>query len=65
MGRLVSTALQILLDEAQTDLKVESYQWRITNCLNAVDLAGLDDQDVSSAALEGLAAHGPFPCLHG
>ena len=61
MGRLVSTALKILLDEARTDVNVELYQWRITNRLKAVDLAGLDDKDVSSAALEGLAAHGPHP----
>jgi hypothetical protein len=38
---------------------VELYQRRIADRLEAVDLAGLDDKDVSSAALEGLAVDCP------
>ena len=51
--------LQILLDEARTEVHVELYERRITSNLEAVDLTGLDDKDISRAALEGLAVNGP------
>jgi len=38
---------------------VELYQRRIANRLEAVDLAGLDDKDVSSTALERVAVDRP------
>jgi hypothetical protein len=40
-------------------VNIELYQRRITNHLEAVDLASLDDEDISSAALEGFAAYCP------
>jgi hypothetical protein len=49
------------LDKAGAEVDVELYKWRITNRLKAVDLAGLDDKDVSSAALEGVAVYCPHP----
>ena len=54
------TTLQVLLDEARTEVHVELHQRRITNRLEAVDLTGLDDKDISGAALEGLAVDGPL-----
>src|SRR5215469_15638493 len=33
----------------------------MTNCFEAVDLPGLDDEDVSGAAVEGLAVYRPYP----
>src|SRR6266850_5380559 len=51
--------LQVLLNEPRADVDVELYQWRIANGLEAVDLAGLDDKDVSGAALERLAIDSP------
>src|SRR5882762_561420 len=51
--------LQVLLNEPRADVDVELYQWRIANGLEAVDLAGLDDKDVSRAALERLAIDSP------
>src|SRR6266478_2259780 len=56
---LQATALKVLLDEVGTKVNVELYQWRITHRLEAVDLASLDDKDVSRAALEGFAAYYP------
>src|SRR6266481_195609 len=52
-------SLQVLLDEARIEVNVDLYQWRITDCLEAMNLTGLDDKDVSRAALEGLAVDGP------
>ena len=51
--------LKVLLDEAGTEVNVELNQWRIANCLEAVDLARLDHKDVSGTALEGVAAYCP------
>lgn len=53
-GERVST-LQVLLDEAGIDVNVELYQRRITNRLEAVDLTGLNDKDISRAALKRFA----------
>ena len=50
---------QVLLDEACTEVNVELYQRRITNCRKAMDLAGLNDKDISRAALERLAVYRP------
>ena len=36
-------------------MNIELYQRRITNRLEAVDLAGLDDKDIAGAGLEGFA----------
>jgi hypothetical protein len=36
-------------------MNIVLYQRRITNRLEAVDLAGLDDKDIAGAALEGFA----------
>jgi hypothetical protein len=52
-------ALQVLLDEAGAEVNVELYQRQITNGLEAVDLASLDDEDVSSATLESHAVDDP------
>ncbi len=52
-------ALQILLDEAGTEVNIDLYERRITNRLETVDLAGLDDKDVASGAFESFAIHGP------
>src|SRR5690349_17494478 len=53
--------LQVLLDETGAEVDVDLYQWRLANSLEAVDLTGLDDKDVSSAALECLAIDRPHP----
>src|SRR5882762_436543 len=52
-------SLQVLLDEARIEVNVELHQRRITNRLEAMNLTGLDDKDISRAALEGLAVDGP------
>lgn len=41
--------LQVLLDEAGAEVNVELHQRRIPNRLEAMNLAGLDDKDVSRA----------------
>jgi len=51
--------LKVLLDEAWTEVNVDLYQRRVTNGLEAMDLTGLNDKDISRAALEGLAVDGP------
>src|ERR1700731_3074234 len=53
------SALQVLLDEAWTEVNVDLYQRRVPNGLEAMDLAGLNDKDISRAALEGLAVDRP------
>ena len=53
------SALQVLLDEAWTEVNVDLYQRRVTNSLEAMDLTGLNDKDISRAALEGLAVDRP------
>ena len=53
------SALQVLLDEARIQVNVDLHQRRITDRLEAMDLTGLDDKDISRAALEGLAVYGP------
>jgi hypothetical protein len=53
------TALKVLLDKAGAEVNVELDEWGITNHLKTVDLTSLDDKNVSSAALEGLAAYRP------
>jgi len=47
------------LDEAGTEVDIELHQRGIANGLEAVDLASLDHKDVSGAALERFAVHGP------
>ena len=42
--------LQVLLDKVGTEVNIELYQRRITNRLEAVDLAGLDDKDIAGVA---------------
>ena len=56
-----STYSQVLLDKAGADVNIYLDKWRITNSFKAVNLAGLDDEDVSCASLEGLAVHSPYP----
>jgi hypothetical protein len=51
--------LQVLLNEAGAEVDVELYERRIADGLEAVDLTGLDDKNVSGAALECLAVNRP------
>jgi hypothetical protein len=48
------------MDEPRTEVNVELHQRRITNSLDAINLTGLDDKDISGAALEALAVNGPY-----
>ena len=57
-----SSTLQVLLDEARTEVNVELHQRRITNRLEAMNLTGLNHKDISRAALEGLAVAGFRVC---
>jgi hypothetical protein len=41
-------------------MNVDLHQRRITNRLEAMNLTGLDDKDISRAALEGLVVDGLF-----
>lgn len=50
---------QILLNETRAEVYVELYQRRIADRAKTVDLAGLDDEDVTGAGLELLSVHGP------
>jgi hypothetical protein len=43
------------LDKVGTEVNIELYQRRITNRLEAVDLAGLDDKEIAGPVLEGFA----------
>src|SRR5262249_55435282 len=52
---------QILLYEAWAQVHVELDQRRIANAAEAVNLAGLDDENVTRSGLEFLAVHGPEP----
>ena|SRR5689334_3170525 len=51
--------LQVLLNESWAQVNIELQQRRIANCLEAVDLAGLYNKNVSGAAFESLAVHSP------
>ncbi len=51
--------LEVLLDEAGTKVHIELYQRRVADHFEAVDLARLDDEDVSGTALERLTIHRP------
>src|SRR5271165_548028 len=51
--------LQIFLDEAGAWVDIELYERGIAEGFEAVNLAGLDDENVAGAALEGLAVDGP------
>ena len=51
--------LQVLLDETGAEVDVDLYQWRLANSLEAVDLTGLDDEDVAGSRLELVAIHDP------
>jgi hypothetical protein len=50
---------QILLDETGTEVNVDLYEWRIADATKAVNLAGLDDQNVTCAGFEFLSVDGP------
>lgn len=52
-------ALQVLLDEAGAEVNVHLYQWGISERCETMNLAGVDDKNVSSAAFESFAAYGP------
>src|SRR5262245_52446809 len=52
---------QVFLDEPGTDVHVELHERRVADAAEAVNLAGLDHQDVAGAGLELLAVHRPQP----
>jgi len=54
-----ASTLQVLLDEARTEVNVDLYQRRVTKRLETMDLARLNDKDISRAALEGFAVDRP------
>jgi NarL family two-component system response regulator LiaR len=54
-----TAALQVLLDEAGAEVNVHLYQWGISERCETMNLAGLDDKDVSRVAFEGFAAYSP------
>jgi hypothetical protein len=56
---LPSGRLQVLLNEAGTDVDIQLYERRIAGHFEAVDLAGLDDEDVSRAAFKSFSIDGP------
>jgi hypothetical protein len=49
------TSGEVFLDEARTEMDVDLDQRLVTDALKAVDLSGLDHQDVARAGLELLA----------
>ena len=51
--------LQVLLNETRTQVDVELHQRRIAHGLEAVNLAGLDHEDVAGAAFKSLAIDSP------
>src|SRR5206468_1911092 len=50
---------EVFLDESWTDVHVELHQRRVADVLEAMDLAGLDHEDVAGARLELLAIDDP------
>src|SRR5215510_3550724 len=50
---------QVFLDEPGTDVHVELHERRVADAAEAVNLAGLDHEDVAGAGLELLAVHRP------
>src|SRR6516165_4522456 len=54
-----ASTLQVLLDEARTEVNVDLYQRRVTKRLETMDLARLNHKDISGAALEGFAVDRP------
>src|ERR1700740_2534432 len=51
---------QILLYESRADMNVHLDQRAIADGFEAVNLAGLDDEDVPGAAFKRLTVHGPY-----
>src|SRR5262245_53984000 len=54
-----ATSLEVFLDEAWTEVHVDLHQRLVADGREAVDLAGLDDDDVAGAPLELAAVHHP------
>jgi hypothetical protein len=50
---------QVLLNETGTEVNVDLHQWRIADATKAVNLSGLDDQNVACAGFEFLSVDGP------
>jgi hypothetical protein len=49
----------VLLDETRTEVNIQLNKRHIPNIAEAMDLAGLDDENVAGAGLEFLAIHSP------
>src|SRR4051812_44193939 len=50
---------QILLYEARAQMNIDLDERRVADALEAMDLPGLDDENVARARLEFLAVHHP------
>src|SRR5260370_14185588 len=51
---------QVLLDKTRTQMDVHLDKWAIPDGFEAVNFAGLDDEDVAGAAFKRLPVHGPL-----
>ena len=59
LGATYEPPLKVLLDKAGTEVDVDLYERGRADSLEAVDLTGLDDKNVSGFALKGLAVDRP------
>src|SRR5260370_22077299 len=50
---------QVLLDKARAEMDVHLDQWAIPDGFEAVNFAGLDDEDIAGATFKCLPVHGP------
>src|SRR6476646_7444580 len=57
MGAFHDLLGQVLLNETRTEMDIQLNERLVADALEAVNLAGLDDEDVTRAGLELLAIH--------
>ena len=50
---------QVFLDKTRAQMDIHLNQWDIADGFEAVNLAGLDDEDIPGGAFKRLPVHGP------
>jgi hypothetical protein len=58
-GGTLDPLRQVLLDKARAQMDVHLDQWTIPDGFEAVNFAGLDDEDIAGATFKCLPVHGP------
>ena len=51
--------IQVLLDESRAEMHVDLHQGLVANAAEAMDLSGLDHENIPGTGLEFLSVHSP------